>query len=260
MEGTVITKKGIKLLAKILAGEGNLNITRTAVGTGKMLNGYDAESMTELVEYKMDAVIAGCVANGEVAEITIQLSSDGIQTGFLISEVGVFAEDPDEGEILYAYVDMGADPQYMYQEGGQAVKFIEIVLEIVIAEGTRITAYINPLSLIARKEFDKKTQELMDITNEHAENKENPHETDKHQVGLGNVDNTSDEDKPVSNPTQAALNALYKQLTGYTNEKIADLIGSAPSTLDTLEEIANAIQTNDNVVDLIVTKLTISSI
>lgn len=35
--------------------------------------------------------------------------------------------------------------------------------------------------------------------NTHINNKSNPHEVTKLQIGLGNVDNTSDMDKPVSN-------------------------------------------------------------
>lgn len=40
----------------------------------------------------------------------------------------------------------------------------------------------------------------------------------------------------------------YRQATGYTDTAIARLIGSAPSTLDTLEEIARAMAENDSVV------------
>lgn len=39
----------------------------------------------------------------------------------------------------------------------------------------------------------------------HATNKSNPHEVTKEQVGLGNVDDTSDIDKPISTATQNAL-------------------------------------------------------
>ncbi len=39
----------------------------------------------------------------------------------------------------------------------------------------------------------------------HINNKENPHEVTKKQVGLENVDNTSDEDKPVSKAQKEAL-------------------------------------------------------
>lgn len=43
--------------------------------------------------------------------------------------------------------------------------------------------------------------------------------------------------------------AVYSQSTGYTDTKIAELINGAPSTLDTLGEIAQAMQENENVVD-----------
>ena len=41
--------------------------------------------------------------------------------------------------------------------------------------------------------------------NLHKNNTSNPHDVTKVQVGLGNVDNTADADKPVSNSTQAAI-------------------------------------------------------
>ena len=44
-------------------------------------------------------------------------------------------------------------------------------------------------------------------------------------------------------------NATYRQATGYTDTKIAELINGAPSTLDTLGEIAQAMQDNENVVE-----------
>ena len=40
----------------------------------------------------------------------------------------------------------------------------------------------------------------------HRGRNDNPHGVTKEQVGLGNVDNTSDADKPISNATQSALN------------------------------------------------------
>lgn len=44
------------------------------------------------------------------------------------------------------------------------------------------------------------------VVTAHTENTSNPHNVTKTQVGLGNVDNTSDADKPISTATQTALN------------------------------------------------------
>lgn len=52
----------------------------------------------------------------------------------------------------------------------------------------------------------------------HVNNKENPHEVTKAQVGLGNVDNTSDLNKPVSSATQAALST--KADKSYVEDKL----------------------------------------
>lgn len=48
----------------------------------------------------------------------------------------------------------------------------------------------------------------------HINNKSNPHEVDKAQVGLGNVDNTSDANKPISTATQNALNSKFNASDG----------------------------------------------
>ena len=49
------------------------------------------------------------------------------------------------------------------------------------------------------KETNKAISDHLDDTN-------NPHEVTKEQVGLGNANNTSDVDKPISTATQNALN------------------------------------------------------
>lgn len=56
------------------------------------------------------------------------------------------------------------------------------------------------------------------ITNliNHIANKNNPHSVTKSQVGLGNVDNTSDANKPISTATQAALDG--KSNTSHTHD------------------------------------------
>ena len=48
----------------------------------------------------------------------------------------------------------------------------------------------------------------------HTNNKSNPHTVTKAQVGLGNVDNTSDANKPVSTAQQTALNGKVDKVSG----------------------------------------------
>jgi len=55
----------------------------------------------------------------------------------------------------------------------------------------------------------------------HVSNTSNPHNVTKAQIGLGNVENTSDASKPVSTATQTALDAKQNAL-GYTPENAAN--------------------------------------
>jgi hypothetical protein len=72
------------------------------------------------------------------------------------------------------------------------------------------------------------TANLSTLTS-HTSNTSNPHATTKAQVGLGNADNTSDANKPISTATQTALNAKQATLVSGTNIKTINytsLLGS----------------------------------
>lgn len=70
----------------------------------------------------------------------------------------------------------------------------------------------------------------------------------KNEIGLGNVDNTSDLNKPVSIAQQKAIDDAYANSNGYTDQKISELINGAPTSLDTLGELAKAMTDNEDVV------------
>lgn len=64
----------------------------------------------------------------------------------------------------------------------------------------------------------------------HINNKSNPHEVNKDQVGLGNVDNTSDANKPISNATQTALNGKFSATDGNALKQRVDNIPKLVAT------------------------------
>ncbi len=75
------------------------------------------------------------------------------------------------------------------------------------------------------------------ITNEHIGNKSNPHGVTKAQLGLNNVDNTSDMDKPVSTLQAAAIADAKK---AGTDAQTAG--GSAQSAADKAQRAADRAQ------------------
>lgn len=85
------------------------------------------------------------------------------------------------------------------------------VIEDETAEGgntkTRIATMFENIidSKINNTEAAAAIEIPMDAINSHLIDLNNPHVVTKDQIGLGNVDNTADVDKPISNATQIAL-------------------------------------------------------
>lgn len=76
-------------------------------------------------------------------------------------------------------------------------------------------------------------QEVLDVENkvdDHIADTNNPHEVTKDQVGLGNVDNTSDINKPISTATQDALDLKQDILVAGTNMEISSNTISTTAT------------------------------
>ena len=155
--GTVLTKKGVRLIAKILGSETVLKITRAAVGTGSVPDGVEPREMEGLSCFKKDGKISrvGKVDGENQVNIAIQVNSIGVDENFVITEAGIFAEDPDEGEILYGYLDMTDDPQLVYHSKNAISKMVEITMAIIVATTDRIHVEIHPGSLVSIGDFEK---------------------------------------------------------------------------------------------------------
>lgn len=96
------------------------------------------------------------------------------------------------------------------------------------------------------KDVDDATKALLDA---HIADRSNPHQVTKAQVGLGNADNTSDADKPISTATQEALNTINGKIpaAASASNQLADkdFVNSSIST-----NTANFLGTYDAVTGL----------
>ncbi len=85
--------------------------------------------------------------------------------------------------------------------------------------------------------------EIADGGKEHEENTGNPHGVTAEQIGLSDVDNTSDIDKPISRATQEAFDELRGQMPNYTSELVNDSDFSTKQYVDkVVREKADAVK------------------
>ena len=168
MTGTVLTNNGLALITKLVAAKATLEFSRVAVGTGKVPQGVDPQAMISLNAYKMDAQISSYGVSPDqedVAYIVTQVSSIGVSAGFAVTEGGVFANDPDKGEILFAYLDLTEDPQYVYAETDSISKFVEITFNVLIGSVEKVTAYVTPGALVKKVEFEELEKRVAETEN-----------------------------------------------------------------------------------------------
>ena len=110
-----ITDKGRYLIAKLLAGD-QMHITKIMVGKGELPENVDIPAITDLYEPVAIATSDEPKSDRGVAYLTVEYNSalnGGLQEGFWLREIGIFAQDPVEGEILLLYANLGDYPQWV---------------------------------------------------------------------------------------------------------------------------------------------------
>ena len=143
--GLVMTDKGIALQSKVQAGE-VLNITKLKLGSGTLPAETDIRKLTDLIKPEQNLGIGGREPNGDYCKISATISNVGLEAGYYVRELGVFAQDPDDGEILYAYTTDGA-PDYLPAEGSSTVISQEFSVNIAVSDTDKINVEIDPGAL-----------------------------------------------------------------------------------------------------------------
>lgn len=70
----------------------------------------------------------------------------------------------------------------------------------------------------------------------------------KANIGLGNVEDTSDANKPVSTAQQNAIDGAKAEAKQYTDDKIALVMNNSSTAVDSVMELAQAMEDNEDVV------------
>ena len=98
-ENTVLTDQGKALQAKLLQGQ-TLKITRVTTGSKKVPI-VDLRQQTDVTEGGYDITLQPSRTEGEKTILPVLLENTGLKDSYDLWQVGFFAEDPDEGEILF---------------------------------------------------------------------------------------------------------------------------------------------------------------
>lgn len=145
-----------------------------------------------------------------------------------VIEVDTFSNLPGTGESGKIYIVQDTNLTYRWS----GTDYVEISKSLALGE-TSSTAYPGDKGKATTDKLTGITSDINAVQTNletHINNKSNPHEVTKDQVGLGNVDNTSDANKPISNATQTALNGKFSATDGNALKQRVDNIPELVAT------------------------------
>lgn len=136
-----ITNKGRRLLAKAQVGTA-ISFSRAEIGSGVLPTEDDILARTSLVQSVKSLPISNISVNKNHAQVTMNFSNQSITAPFYWREVGLYATDPDDGEILYAYGYADDHVEYIPTFSAGPMEFI-FSMVIQIGNSTNVTAVVD---------------------------------------------------------------------------------------------------------------------
>ena len=155
-QGAILTNKGRSLQAKVEGGLCQLALTKLKTGDGTLAPGQTLEALTDLVSPKQNISISAVVVDEDqpgVVYVKGILSNAELTTGYLVKELGLFATDPDDGEILYA-VTVDSNPDYLQDNTSATVITEALKLAIAVSNTSDVVATLDPEGLLTVEDMD----------------------------------------------------------------------------------------------------------
>ncbi len=136
----MITGKGQALIAKMMADSQGITFTKVS-SSDAVYELSQLEGLDSLTEIKQTSVVSKITrVNEATVKIETSFSNTELTEGYYMRALGLYAEDPDEGEILYAAAIETSGNCYLPAYGGMTVSgaFIQLVTTVGNAENVSL--------------------------------------------------------------------------------------------------------------------------
>ena len=154
---TTVTNKGIALQTKQVAGA-TISFTRIVGGSGSVPV-VNLKEQTSISNIKSALSIEGLKIKGNEYVITALLSNIGLSSEYYLSQIGIYANDPDNGEILFAIAQIDT-PKKIPNESSSPGYNIEFAFTFKNENGAELTIIPDMAGYMTRGQIE----ELIDST------------------------------------------------------------------------------------------------
>ncbi|MCI8811538.1 MAG: hypothetical protein HFF84_15895 [Oscillibacter sp.] len=141
----VVTRKGQALIAKILAGTATDIDFVSVAASDASYSVEELEGLESLSAIMQESEISRKTRTNEVAvKVETAFSNTDLTVGYHMRTLGLFANDPDEGKILYAATVETSGNCYMPPYNGITVSGAYIQLITTVGNADNVSLEVNP--------------------------------------------------------------------------------------------------------------------
>lgn len=159
----VITNYGQELLAKMIAGSGNIDFTKISASSTTYTEAQLA-SLTSLSNIKQTSLISKVTRTNNVAiKVEAAFSNASLTTGYYMRTLGLYAVDPDRGEILYAAVIETSGNCYMPPYNGVTVTGAYIQMISTVGNADNVSLAVDPGAFATIGDVQELESEIADL-------------------------------------------------------------------------------------------------
>lgn len=153
---TVMTQKGLALQTKLIEGT-RLQITRAVVGTGFVTPGLLNQQTAVSGEKRELSFRPVTYPEEGRCTLAVHLDNDELTEGYMATQVGIYAMDPDEGEIVYfiaqaTSADKGTEIPSASESPGYTAEW---TFYVQYGQADEVTVMVDPEGSVSRAEMEE---------------------------------------------------------------------------------------------------------
>jgi hypothetical protein len=155
-KSTILTSNAHNLMAKLTAGTAEMDFTKIRASDYdySSLSSAQLEALTSIDDIKQEVSVNEVeIINDASVKVSGTLLNTALTVGYYIKAIGLYANDPDEGEILYSItVAIESDWMPPYNSISSASASFDLVTVVSNAENVSID--VDPNAIVSITQFN----------------------------------------------------------------------------------------------------------
>lgn len=159
----VITNKGQALLAKMIAGSGNIEFTKVSASSTAYTDAQ-LEGLASLSNVKQTSLISKVTRTNEVAiKVEAAFTNTELTAGYYMKALGLYATDPDDGEVLYAVTRETSGNCYMPAYNGITVSGAYVQLVTTVGNADNVSLEVDMAAVATIGDIQDLQKQIADL-------------------------------------------------------------------------------------------------